>query len=106
MKITDNLKKDAIYIQKKDVLYLRDMFSLEFVTDELLNEKKINDFILVEGEDNVKIISSRDEILEQVWGDDYFGSDRAVDDLVRRLRKKCKDLNILTVYGYGYRLSL
>ena len=53
MKITDNLKKDAIYIQKKDVLYLRDMFSLEFVTDELLNEKKINDFILVEGEDNV-----------------------------------------------------
>ncbi len=64
MKITDNLKKDAIYIQKNDVLYLRDMFSLEFVTDELLNEKKINDFILVEGEDNVKIISSRDEILE------------------------------------------
>ena len=64
MKITDNLKKDAIYIQKNDVLYLRDMFSLEFVTDELLNEKKINDFILVEGEDNVKIITSRDEILE------------------------------------------
>ncbi len=64
MKITDSLKSDAIYIQKKDVLYLRDMFSLEFVTDELLNEKKIKDFILVEGEDNVKLISSRDEILE------------------------------------------
>ncbi len=55
---------------------------------------------------NIDKSFSRDEILEQVWGDDYFGSDRAVDDLVRRLRKKCSDLNILTVYGYGYRLSL
>jgi len=48
---------------------------------------------------------SRDEILSQVWGDDYFGSDRAVDDLVRRLRKKCPKLNISTIYGYGYRLT-
>lgn len=31
---------------------------------------------------------SRDEILTRVWGSDYFGSDRVVDDLVRRLRKK------------------
>lgn len=48
---------------------------------------------------------SRDEILNAVWGNDYFGSDRVVDDLVRRLRKKMKKLNVNTVYGYGYRLS-
>ena len=48
---------------------------------------------------------SRDEILKSIWGDDYFGSDRAVDDLVRRLRKKMPKLNVSTVYGYGYRLS-
>lgn len=47
---------------------------------------------------------SRDEILKNIWGDDYFGSDRAVDDLVRRLRKKMKNLNVSTIYGYGYRL--
>ena len=47
---------------------------------------------------------SRDEILKNIWGDDYFGSDRAVDDLVRRLRKKMKNLNVSTGYGYGYRL--
>ena len=46
----------------------------------------------------------RKKILESVWGDDYFGSDRAVDDLVRRLRKKMKNLNVSTIYGYGYRL--
>ena len=48
---------------------------------------------------------SRDEILNSVWGDDYFGSDLVVDDLIRRLRKKMKKLNVNTVYGYGYRLS-
>lgn len=48
---------------------------------------------------------SRDEILTSIWGEDYFGSDRAVDDLVRRLRKKMPKLNVSTVYGYGYRLS-
>lgn len=48
---------------------------------------------------------SRDEILTSVWGNDYFGTDRVVDDLVRRLRKKMPKLNISTIYGYGYRLS-
>ena len=48
---------------------------------------------------------SRDEILKNIWGEDYFGSDRAVDDLVRRLRKKMPKLSVSTVYGYGYRLS-
>lgn len=46
----------------------------------------------------------RQTILDNVWGEDYFGSDRVVDDSIRRLRKKLKDLNINTVYGYGYRL--
>ncbi len=53
---------------------------------------------------NQNITLSRDTILEKVWGQDYFGSDRAVDDLVRRLRKKMPDLNLETIYGYGYRL--
>ena len=48
---------------------------------------------------------SRDDILNIIWGDDYFGTDRVVDDLVRRLRKKMPDININTIYGYGYRLT-
>ena len=48
---------------------------------------------------------SREEILNLVWGIDYFGSDRVVDDLVRRLRKKMPKLNLNAIYGYGYRLS-
>ncbi|MGP4039922.1 response regulator transcription factor [Gracilibacillus sp. D59] len=48
---------------------------------------------------------SREELLTLVWGDDYFGSDRAVDDLVKRLRKKLDSLPIETVWGHGYRLE-
>ena len=48
---------------------------------------------------------SREDILRRVWKEDYFGNDRVVDDLVRRLRGKMKNLNINTIYGYGYRLS-
>ena len=54
---------------------------------------------------NINKSFSREDILNAVWGNDYFGSDRAVDDLVRRLRKKMPLLNVNTIYGYGYRLS-
>ncbi len=46
----------------------------------------------------------REQILLGVWGNEYFGTDRVVDDLVRRLRKKMPDLRLETIYGYGYRL--
>ena len=47
---------------------------------------------------------SREEILEKVWQENYFGSDRVVDDLIRRLRKKMH-INVQSIYGYGYRLD-
>lgn len=48
---------------------------------------------------------SRNDILNIIWGNNYFGTDRVVDDLVRRLRKKMPKLNINTIYGFGYRLT-
>jgi two-component system response regulator CssR len=48
---------------------------------------------------------SREQILEHVWETNYFGSDRVVDDTLRRLRKKMPNLSIHTIYGFGYRLS-
>lgn len=54
---------------------------------------------------NKGIAFSRDKILENVWDENYYGSDRVVDDTLRRLRKKLPNLNIHTIYGYGYRLG-
>jgi two-component system response regulator CssR len=47
---------------------------------------------------------TRDELLTVVWGDDYFGSERAVDHLIKRLRKKIGQLPVESVWGHGYRL--
>ena len=46
---------------------------------------------------------SRSQILDQVWEVNYYGSDRVVDDTMRRLRKKLPDFRISTIYGFGYR---
>jgi DNA-binding response OmpR family regulator len=52
---------------------------------------------------------SRQELLDLVWGLDYVGDDRAVDDLVKRLRRKLREggspLEIETVWGHGYKLN-
>ena len=54
---------------------------------------------------NRGVAYSRETILERVWDENYFGSDRVVDDTLRRLRKKMPQLSIHTIYGFGYRLG-
>ena len=51
---------------------------------------------------------SREEILDLVWGRDYFGELQIVDVNIRRLRLKIEDnptnpIYITTVWGYGYK---
>ena len=55
-------------------------------------------------------VFSREELLERVWGKDYFGDGRLVDVHVRRLRKKIepedtKPQYVITVRGFGYKLK-
>ncbi len=47
----------------------------------------------------------REDILTKIWETNYFGSDRVVDDTLRRLRRKLPNLSIRTIYGYGYRMN-
>ncbi len=54
-------------------------------------------------------VLSREELLERVWGYDYFGDSRLVDVHVRRLRKKIEEdpgnpTVVITVRGMGYRV--
>lgn len=53
---------------------------------------------------NKNTVVNRNQILSDVWNYDYFGSDRVVDDTIRRLRKKMPKLNLETLYGVGYKL--
>jgi two-component system alkaline phosphatase synthesis response regulator PhoP len=53
-------------------------------------------------------VLSRDQLLDQVWGYDYYGEVRTVDVHVRRLRQKLDNLAdvIETVKGFGYRIKI
>ncbi len=55
-------------------------------------------------------VLSREQLLERVWGYDYFGDGRLVDVHVRRLRAKIEDdpsrpRHVMTVRGLGYKMS-
>jgi len=51
------------------------------------------------------LVLSRSQILEAVWGYDYFGETRTVDVHIRQLRKKLDGFPIETVWGVGYRVE-
>lgn len=94
--VQDKVTVDNLVIYKGDRLVFWNGVEQEVTTKEF-------DMLLLFAE-NVNRAFSREELLIQVWGSDYFGSDRAVDDLVKRIRKKLKDIQLETVWGYGYRL--
>jgi DNA-binding response OmpR family regulator len=51
------------------------------------------------------LVMSRAQLLEAVWGYDYFGETRTVDVHIRQLRKKLDGIPIETIWGVGYRLD-
>jgi DNA-binding response OmpR family regulator len=55
--------------------------------------------------ENQGIALTRGQILESVWGYEYFGETRTVDVHIRQLRKKIDGIPIETVWGVGYRLG-
>ena len=104
----NNIVKRVYNDEKNQVIYDDYLIDIDKRTVNL-NEKEIMlitlefDLLLLFLENKNKSFS-REEILEKVWGSDYFGSDRVVDDLVRRIRHKMPNLKINTLYGFGYRL--
>ena len=66
--------------------------------------------LLVELGQNPGRVFSREELLDKVWGYDYFGDGRLVDVHIRRLRTKVETdaaapRHVVTVRGLGYKLQ-
>lgn len=57
---------------------------------------------------NKGIVLSRDTLLDNVWGFDYFGDLRTVDTHIKRLREKLQNKSdfIITVRGSGYKFEV
>ncbi len=83
-----NLEKRRVYNQKGEVILTTKEYDL-----------------LIYFISNKGLAISREQVLSKVWDKNYYGSDRVVDDTLRRLRKKMPEINIRTIYGFGYRLD-
>ena len=90
-----NLNISDIDLEKRRVFYNN---------NEIILTTKEYD-LLVYFLNNKGLAISREQVLSKVWDENYFGSDRVVDDTLRRLRKKMPEINIRTIYGFGYRLD-
>ena len=119
--ISSNSDKEEVIARFQSLLGDSSSEKIEF-SDLIINlktyEAKIEDQLLdltfmeyellkffVENQDNVW---SREELLEKVWGYDYFGGARTVDVHVRRLRSKLGEKRsdwIKTVHSVGYKFN-
>lgn len=108
-------KKEAEETAKKDLVE-NGRLVIDKITREIMVDGKVLDFALKEFEllyllvKNKGIVFSRDQMLEQVWGYDYFGETRTVDVHIRNIRKKLEDAGynpdcIKTVRGVGYKFQ-
>lgn len=60
---------------------------------------------------NPNKVFSRDNLLDSIWGYDYYGDSRTVDSHIKRLRSKLdayphKNWDIKTIWGVGYKLEV
>lgn len=58
---------------------------------------------------NKGVSLSRQQLIENVWGYEYEGFERSVDDIVKRIRKKLTgvpEIEIKTIWGHGYRMEI
>jgi two-component system alkaline phosphatase synthesis response regulator PhoP len=88
----------TVDVVKHEVKMKEELLQLTFKEFELLK-------ILIENRGRVL---TRDQLLDEVWGYEYYGETRTVDVHIRHLRKKIGDLNsdyIETIRGVGYKIK-
>jgi DNA-binding response OmpR family regulator len=96
----DRVKFGVLEIDKKSQKFYKDSREIDLTPTEF---SIINIFM-----NNPGKAFSRDELLNAIWGQDYFGDVKTVDVHIRRLREKIEDnpsspSYIETVWGFGYR---
>ncbi|MBF8982228.1 response regulator transcription factor [Lutibacter sp. B2] len=105
---------EEVPISTKDIIQINDI-TIDIEKHEVIKNEKMIELTLKEFEllrilaQNRQKVLSRNFLLDQVWGYDYFGETRTVDVHIRHLRKKIEDnkssLYIETIRGIGYKMK-
>ncbi|MBQ9841513.1 MAG: response regulator transcription factor [Clostridia bacterium] len=110
------LRRSGINEQKQSRTVEYEGLSINMETYELKVNDKVVDTPPKEMEliyhlaSNPNRVYTRDQLLDEVWGFDYYGDSRTVDVHVKRLREKLDGVseqwNLKTVWGVGYKFDV
>lgn len=110
--ITKPFNLEVLLLRIKKLINLDSNNELELVKEQrsirkngkLITLTKKEFLILEYLFENPNVVLTRDQILNRVWGIDYFGDDRVVDTNIKRIRKKIdEDKKYIKTYsGTGY----
>ncbi len=102
--------------QDNDKIAKFDKLTINLTNYELIVDKKTVDTPPKELEliyhlaSNPNRVFTRDQLLDEVWGFDYYGDSRTVDVHVKRLREKLEGISdkwaLKTVWGVGYKFEV
>ncbi len=94
----------SMKLQMGDLVIDREKFLIVKGKKELVLPKKEFELLLLLSSKPGKVFT-RDEIFEQVWGENIIVGDRTIDVHIRKLREKIGDKYIRTVKGVGYKFA-
>ncbi|MDG5473147.1 response regulator transcription factor [Jeotgalibacillus sp. ET6] len=106
------LRRSKIHAEKKAVVgNLRiDGISLEVMVNNSPIDLPLKEFqLLYKLATNPGQVFSRDQLIEEIWGIDFYGNERTIDSHIKKIRKKLEEkhslVKITTIRGLGYRLE-
>ncbi len=110
--ITKPFNLEILLLRIKKLIDIENTNNLELVKEQRAIKKNGKMIKLTKKEylileyffSNPNVVLTRDQILDRVWGIDYFGDDRVVDTNIKRIRKKIDEEKkyIKTYSGTGY----
>ncbi len=109
-RVNDNDKQNKIQEVRFDKLVIN-LTNYELVVDSKRIDTPPKELELVYHlASNPNRVYTRDQLLDEVWGFDYYGDSRTVDVHVKRLREKLENVSdewcLKTVWGVGYKFEV
>ena len=105
--VEDVLKPTGDYVSYPDLIISLSNYSVQYYKEIIEMPPKELELLYFLAS-NPNQVFTREQLLDHIWGYEYFGDTRTVDVHIKRLREKIKDHSdwrISTVWGIGYKFE-
>ncbi len=98
----------GVFVEYPDIIINLSNYSVLYYNDTIEMPPKELELLYFLAS-NPNQVFTREQLLDHIWGYDYFGDTRTVDVHIKRLREKIKDhtdWSLATVWGIGYKFEV